>query len=146
MKILALEVYGNCPDEVLSFLSDQLMKENLVKEHYKESLLEREKKHPTGLCLADSVNVAISHTDVELVNKDAIVIGMPKNEVKFARIDDPSRHVIVDLIFLFVIKDPQKYLGFLSRLTKNFANKEFLKYMKERDLKKIKKFLMKYVL
>jgi PTS system galactitol-specific IIA component len=145
MDLLIYYVSGTRED-VLSFLSDKLRERNFVKDSYKRSLLEREKKHPTGLVLSDLVNVAIPHTDPEFANADVFVIGIPQNEVKFGRIDDPSVEIAVDLIFLFVIKDPNEYLTFLSKLTENFANKEFLGYIKERNIEKINAFLKEHVL
>jgi PTS system galactitol-specific IIA component len=144
MEFMTYYVNGT-REEALSFLSDKLREKNYVKESYKQSLLEREEKHPTGLALADSVNIAIPHTDTEFANENVFVIGIPQNEIKFKRIDGPSVELSVDLIFLLVINDPDKYLKFLSKLTENFTNKEFLDYIKEKDLKKIESFLKKYV-
>ncbi|MGC8757920.1 MAG: PTS sugar transporter subunit IIA [Caldisericaceae bacterium] len=144
MKFLAFEVKGD-REEALTFLSDRLQELGYVKQLYKESLLEREQNHPTGLELSNSVSVAIPHTDTEFANDDVFVIGVPKNEIDFFRIDDTSKSISVDLIFLFVIKDPQKYLKFLSELTENFANADFLELIKSKDLDKIKLFLEKNV-
>lgn len=132
--------------EALSFLSDNLRMAGYVKEPYKNSLLEREEKYPTGLALADSVNIAIPHTETELVEEDMFVIGVPQTNIEFRRIDDPSQEMCVDLIFLFVIRDPQEYLKVLSKLTENFTNKEFLGYIKGRNLDKVEGYLRKNVL
>jgi len=144
MEFITYYVNGT-REEMLSFLSDKLREKNYVKESYKQSLLEREEKHPTGLALVDSVNIAIPHTDTEFANENVFVIGIPQNEIKFKRIDDSSAELSVDLIFLLVINDPDRYLKFLSKLTENFANKEFLDYIKDKDLKKIESFLKKYI-
>jgi PTS system galactitol-specific IIA component len=144
MEFLTFEVKGD-REEALSFLSDKLKELGYVKDFYKESLLEREKNHPTGLELANSVCVAIPHTDTEFANEDVFVIGLPMNEIFFLRIDDITKRVSVNLIFLFVIKDPGKYLGFLSRLTENFANDGFLELIKQKNLENIRKFLEKNV-
>ena len=145
MELKSFYVAGT-RDESLSFLSDSLSKGGYVKEGYKESLLEREEKYPTGLVLADSVNVAIPHTETEFVNEDVFVIGVPQNDIKFRRIDDPTTEVCVDLIFLFVIKNPQKYVKVLSALTENFANEEFLGYMGRKNLTKVEEHIRKHIL
>jgi PTS system galactitol-specific IIA component len=133
-------------EEALSFLSDELRAGGYVKEGYKESLLAREEKYPTGLQLAHLVNIAIPHTEMALVEEETFVIGVPQNTMEFRRIDDPSQAQCVDLIFLFVIKNPQEYLQVLSRLTENFASEEFLGYIKRKDLEKVREFLREHVL
>lgn len=139
MKFMVYHVSGT-REEALSFLSDELLRKNYVKEGYKQSLLEREEEHPTGLALADSVNVAIPHTVTDLANENVFVLAIPQNEIRFRRMDDPSTEVSVDLIFLLVISDPNRYLKFLSKLTENFANKDLLSYIKNKDVKNIESF------
>ncbi|MEM3509577.1 MAG: PTS sugar transporter subunit IIA [Candidatus Anstonellales archaeon] len=145
MKILTFTVNGSWKD-ALSTLSDRLLKLNYVMGDYKKSLLEREQSHPTGLVLENSINVAIPHTDPELVKENAFVIGIPKSDIRFRRIDDPSSEIIVDLIFLLVIKDPDKYLKFLSLLTENFLNPQFLSYIRNKDVNNIEMFLRHKIL
>jgi|GEM_PF-4861502 len=140
MKFLTYSLKGTRV-EALSFLSDNLEELRYVKEHYKDALLDREKKHPTGLVLADSVNIAIPHTETAFANEDVFVIGIPQNEIFFHRIDDIDKSISVDMIFLFVIKDPENYLKFLSILTENFASKNFLDLIKHKDLENIEVFL-----
>jgi PTS system galactitol-specific IIA component len=145
MKTLVYYVEGS-KEEILSFLSDELQKAGYVKEGYKESLIKREQEHPTGLGLPNSINVAIPHTETDLANENVFVIAIPKNEVKFKKIDDENKEISVDLIFLFVIKDPNTYLKLLARLTENFSDFEFTEYIKEKDLNKILTFLNENVL
>ena len=145
MELKSFYVKGTRQD-ALTFLSDSLEKEGYVKEGYRKSLLEREQKYPTGLALADSVNVAIPHTETELANEDVFVVAVPQSDMKFGRIDKPSDEILVDLIFLFVIRNPDKYLKVLSALTEHFLNKDFLGYMKDKNLEEIQKYLRKYIL
>ncbi|RIE06786.1 PTS sugar transporter subunit IIA [Candidatus Cryosericum terrychapinii] len=145
MKLMTLHVKGT-REEALSSLTDRLREHDYVKEPYKESLLLREEKYPTGLALANSVNIAIPHTEPALVNESVFVMGVPDNVIRFRRIDAPSEDVSVDLIFLLVIKDPERYLRFLSGLTQNFENAEFLEQIRHRDTESIRQFLESGVL
>lgn len=133
-------------EAALSYIAEKLTEAGYVKEEYKQSLLEREKDFPTGIYLPDSVNVAIPHTETCFVNEDLFVIGVPEEPILFNQIDDPEKELSVDMIFLFAIKNPKKYLSVLASLTENFTNKELLGYLKNRDLENIEKFLKTHVL
>ena len=50
-------------EEALTYLSDKLIEKGIVKESYKEAILNREKVFPTGLQF-EKYGIAIPHTDV----------------------------------------------------------------------------------
>ena len=145
MELRSFTVKG--PREAaLSYIADKLTELGYVKEDYKQSLLEREKIFPTGIYLPDAINVAIPHTETYLVNQDLFVIGIPEKPILFNQIDEPEEELLVDMIFLFAIKNSNEYLSVLASLTENLSNDEFLGYLKHRDLENIEKFLKLHVL
>lgn len=145
MELRSYSVKG--PRETaLTYIAEKLTEAGYVKDDYKQSLLEREKTFPTGIYLPDSVNVAIPHTETCFVNEDLFVIGVPDEPIFFNQIDEPEKELAVDIIFLFAIKNPDKYLSVLASLTENFSNEELLGYLKLRDLENIEKFLKTHVL
>ena len=56
-------------EELLRELSIILENKGYVKGTYQESIINRERIHPTGLMVEDLINIAIPHTDVDHVNK-----------------------------------------------------------------------------
>ena len=141
MNILFYTDVDGDKEQILSKISEELYKEGYVKETYKEALLKRESEFPTGLNIGDGVGIALPHTDIEHVNKEAMVIIIPKNKVKFNLMDDPQNVIDVSVIFLLVIKDPKGYVKFLSKLTSLFQSNELKDAIIKKDLQKIKQLI-----
>jgi len=111
--------------EVITFLSKKLLEKGYIKEDFLPAVLEREEKFPTGLYLG-SINVAIPHTDVKHVVKQTMVIATLKSPVKFGKMDNPKKKILVHMVFLLAIVDPKGYIKFLSRLTSMFGDLDFV--------------------
>ncbi|MGB9779570.1 PTS sugar transporter subunit IIA [Caldanaerobacter sp.] len=141
--VISEEIEGS-REEILSYIADVLLKKGFVKEGYKESLLEREDKFPTGLYVNETFKVAIPHTEISFANRNVLVIVKPLNPVYFKRMDDPTTEIEVDIIFVLVIKEPDNYLKFLSKLTENLANEEFIKLVKDRDIRAISEYINEF--
>ena len=120
-------------EEALRTLSKFLYERGYVKDTYEEALIKREREYPTGLEIPEKINVAIPHADVEHVNKQALVVSIPKKPIKVGRMDDPEEKIDVQLILLLVIKNPDGYVKFLSDLTTLFQRDEFAEYVKKKD-------------
>ena len=114
-------------DGLLIELSEMLEKKGFVKESYRESILAREKMHPTGLMVEDLINIAIPHTDVEHVLKPTmVVIKHNTSNFKFFRMDEPGSEIPVDVVFLLVVKESDGYVSFLAALTNLFQDNSFI--------------------
>jgi len=116
---------------LLRELSTILESKGYVKDSYQESIINREKRFPTGLKVEDLVNIAIPHTDVEHVLKPTMVIVKHSSgDLKFFRMDEPEDEIPVDVVFLLVVKEPDGYVNFLAALTSLFQDAEFIKQLK----------------
>jgi PTS system galactitol-specific IIA component len=112
---------------LLRELSTILESKGYVKDTYQESIINREKKHPTGLMVEDLINIAIPHTDVEHVLKPTmVIIKHSSSSFKFYRMDDPGDEIPVDVVFLLVVKESDGYVNFLAALTNLFQDAEFI--------------------
>jgi PTS system galactitol-specific IIA component len=112
---------------LLRELSTILESKGYVKDTYQESIINREKKHPTGLMVEDLINIAIPHTDVEHVLKPTmVIIKHSSSSFKFFRMDDPGDEIPVDVVFLLVVKESDGYVNFLAALTNLFQDAEFI--------------------
>lgn len=115
---------------LLRELSVVLQEKGYVKETYQESILNREKMHPTGLMVEDLINIAIPHTDVEHVLKPSmVVVKHSSDSFKFYRMDDPEIEIPVDVVFLLVVKESEGYVNFLAALTNLFQDAEFIELL-----------------
>lgn len=112
---------------LLRELSATLENKGYVTETYQESIINREKMHPTGLMVEDLINIAIPHTDVEHVLKPTmVVIKHISSAFRFFRMDDPGIEIPVDVVFLLVVKESDGYVNFLAALTNLFQDAEFI--------------------
>ena len=111
-------------EEVITFLSGQLLTRGYVKEDFLPAVLKREKTFPTGIYLG-TINVALPHTDAEHVLKPALAIVTLKSPVRFGKMDNPEEKISVHIVFLLAIVDPNAYVKFLSKLTSFFGNPGF---------------------
>lgn len=112
---------------LLRELSAILESKGYVRETYQESIINREKTHPTGLMVEDLINIAIPHTDVEHVLKPTmVVIKHISSAFRFFRMDDPGTEIPVDVVFLLVVKESDGYVNFLAALTNLFQDAEFI--------------------
>ena len=114
-------------DGLLIELSEILESKGFVKESYRESILAREKMHPTGLMVEDLINIAIPNTDVEHVLKPTmVVIKHSSSNFQFFRMDEPGSEIPVDVVFLLVVKESDGYVNFLAALTNLFQDASFI--------------------
>lgn len=141
MDILTLETNLNEKEEILSHVSKKLLELSYVSDEYEQSLLERENEYPTGLEITDEFKVAIPHTDIKYVKKEALVVIKPKNPPKFRKMDDPQTEIPVNIIFLLVIKHPDGYVKFLAKLTELFGDSSFIATISKGSLKDIEELL-----
>ncbi len=137
IPIEIVEVEGESWCTVLKQMAKQLVDKGYVKESYVNALIEREKNYPTGIKIPSGINVAIPHADIEHVLRQALIIGVPKNPVIFHNIEEPKETISVELILLLVIKEPEGYVSFLSKLTRLFQDKDFITFAKGKLYKKL---------
>jgi len=138
IKILTLNVEGDNWKDILTEMSDALYKLKYVKSGYRDAIINREEKFPTGIELPGGVGVAIPHAEAKFVNEEAVVLGFPQSPVDFKRMDDPEKIAKVHCVFLLLIKNPEKgYVKFLSKLTTLFQRKEFTDAIKKKKIKEI---------
>ena len=98
----------------LSALAEKLLALGCVREGFLESLLAREAAYPTGLRTA--IPTALCHTDAQFVEQSALAIGVLRRPVAFREMGAPESGVMVEIIFLLAIDDPDAQIAALQRL------------------------------
>jgi PTS system galactitol-specific IIA component len=137
MDIFSATISQN-QEEMLRLAAEELYKKGFVKDTYLESLLSREKLHPTGLPVEDFINVAIPHTDVEhVLIPTMVVIKHGSSTFSFRRMDEPTEWIPVEVVFLLVVKEPDGYVNFLADLTSLFQEMSFIEMLQTLSADKI---------
>lgn len=110
-----------------------LLEKGYVKESFKDAIIEREKKYPTGLAL-EKITIAIPHTDSEHIEKPFVYINRLEEEIKFNQMGNEEEVVQVQDVWVLGIKDGSKQVGLLSFIMEIFSDEEFInEYRKAKD-------------
>ncbi|MDY3974302.1 PTS sugar transporter subunit IIA [uncultured Veillonella sp.] len=110
-----LNVEANSNEEAVRWLAEQLYEQGRVKEGYLTRIIEREAEYPTGL-LCGAINVAVPHTEVELVNQKTLGIAVLKKPVQFHRMDAPEELVDVSVLFMFALTEAHAHVEMLQKV------------------------------
>ena len=119
-------------EEALTYLSDKLIEKGIVKESYKEAILNREKVFPTGLQF-EKYGIAIPHTYVEHVNKEQIAVMTLENPVSFYQMGTNDVEVSVKVIFMLALKEAHSQLTILQQLIEILQDKEIMEKLMNMD-------------
>jgi len=98
VEIITLQSSATTWQELFNEVAEYALKNNLVKNGYKEFLISREKEYPTGLRYNDSFAIALPHADIKYSNKQCIILVKPASKITFNRMDDKNSTVDVDLV------------------------------------------------
>ncbi|PXW86726.1 PTS system IIA component (Gat family) [Streptohalobacillus salinus] len=136
-SLILKDIEARTKEEVIGMMANNLIEKKLVKESYRNAVIQREQDFATGLPTA-GVSVAIPHTDIEHVNQKAISIGILKEPVLFEIMGD-SETTPVKLVFMLAMDEEHSQLELLQRLMQIFQDADFLMYLSnETDKTKIK--------
>ncbi|WP_049690581.1 PTS sugar transporter subunit IIA [Anaerococcus jeddahensis] len=131
-KIIKLKVENlKNSKEVLSSLADCLIEEKIVKQSFKEAILEREDSYPTGLQF-DGYGIALPHTDSKHVIKSQIAIMTLEKPVKFVEMATSDKEIDVKTIFMLALKDSNQHIKILQKVMELLQDRE--------DMTKIESF------
>ncbi|MEA4873939.1 PTS sugar transporter subunit IIA [Anaerorhabdus sp.] len=112
-------------EEVLEKMANVLKEKGFVKDSYLSAILEREKIYPTGL-ENESIHVAIPHCDIANVNHAALCVGVLKQPIKFAKMDDPDTNIDVSLIIMMALTEPHGHIEMLQKIIALIQDQELL--------------------
>lgn len=104
----------------LSRLADRMHQAGVVDDRYRDAILTRESKFPTGL-LTTTMGVAIPHTDADKVIEPQIGFMRLKEPVVFHQMGD-NQEIEVRLIFMLALKKSADQLQMLQTLMELFQN------------------------
>ncbi|PAF20264.1 PTS sugar transporter subunit IIA [Terribacillus saccharophilus] len=122
-------------EEMLREMAENLVKENLVEASFVSGIIEREKEYPTGLPTASSISVAIPHTDIEHVKKNAISIALLQEPAAFQVMGEASMVTPVSIIFMLAMQQSHAQLRLLRDLMNFFQDETTLQVLYESNTK-----------
>lgn len=115
---------------LLGAMADDLHAAGHVRASYKEALLAREERFPTGLP-TQVMAVAIPHTDVEHVERSFISVARLAEPVAFHEMGANARTVDVQLVCMLAIADKSSQLGTLQALIGMFSDQAVMERLRD---------------
>jgi len=121
-------IFLDCPytdrDEMFSYVSKTLLKQDAVTNDYLSKVIAREDNHPTGFKLR-TINVAMPHVDPEFVKKNGLFVVTSRQGIVFknAETDEP---LAVNIVFGLLLKEADTHLTFLMKLASSFQDEPLL--------------------
>lgn len=106
-------------------MNDRLKMMNYVENDFLEALLKREEAYPTGI-QTGTYNIALPHVDACYVKQNALFIYQLENKATFIRMDDHSKTVEVEFVFLLLIHDLKLHVKTISELTHIWTNHDIM--------------------
>ena len=107
-------------------LAARLFEENgYVKEGYGDAVAKRELEYPTGLP-GKGINIAIPHTNNQLVNHPAVGVIIPVKPVKFSMMGMKEQVLDCEVILPLVVKDSHQQIDMLKRMMQIIQDSETL--------------------
>lgn len=134
-ELILLELKATDWEEALNKMSENLFEQKIVKESFKNAVVNREKEFSTGL-QSSKIGVAIPHTDAEHVNVQAISVAVLDKPVSFVHMGTADLSVEVEVIFMLAIKEPEGQLLLLQKLMDVFQKEEVLEKIRQSKDKK----------
>lgn len=112
--------------DAISQLGTKLQNAGCVKESWAQAAIDREQVFATGLPTKE-IGVAIPHTDVEHVLKQAIAVGVLQEPVKFVEMGNPDSTVPVQIVCALAVAQSELMVKLLQQLVEVFQNPEVLR-------------------
>ena len=112
--------------DALDQVANKLLDLGYVKDSYINAIKEREKVFATGLPV-ENFAVAVPHTDVEHVNKQAICVATLKNPVTFDVMAGAGEKCEVSILFMLALKEPHQQLAMLQTVISLIQQEDKLK-------------------
>jgi len=106
--------------EVIELLGNALFNRGFVEEGFVESIIEREKKFPTGL--STFIPIALPHTTPDFTKKEGFAIATLKEPVGFKDMGNPKHTLKVKIVLMPVLLPKGPFNSFFSQLIDKLGN------------------------
>jgi len=131
-------------EEALKVMSEAFLENGFVNEGYYQSILDREKKAPTGIEAYD-YGIAIPHTDPKFVNEDSLGVAVLKDPIIFNSMVNVQETLEVKVIFLLGLSESTKHLNILRQIMELIKEEGVLKEMTTMPQKQLYDYLQNHL-
>jgi PTS system galactitol-specific IIA component len=128
-RFIILDADVESAEDCIRMMGARFEEYGYVKPGYVDAVLQREDELPTGLP-GKQYNIAIPHTNNELVIKPAVGVILPRESVAFRMMGMRERTLSCEIIIPLVVKDSKQQVGMLKKMMRVIQDAELLKRIK----------------
>lgn len=114
-----LDIDAKTPDDVLGYVADRMYALDMVTSEFKEAVIAREKKYPTGLP-SPAIDIAVPHTDPQHVRKSFIAVVRTQNGIPFTEMSTTESSLDAHIMFILGFKNNKNQVKVLQVLVQEF--------------------------
>lgn len=128
-RLIALDADVHSDEECIRLMASRFEAYGYVRAGYGDAVIEREKTLPTGLP-GKKINLAIPHTNNQLVIRPAVGVIIPHEDVEFCMMGMKATKLKCGVILPLVVKDSKQQIGMLKKIMKIIENGDLLNRMR----------------
>ena len=129
-RLVVLDADVSSAEDCIRLMAGLFEEYGYVKPGYGDAVAAREKEYPTGLP-GKGINLAIPHTNNQLVNAPAVGVIIPKRPVEFAMMGMKEKKLDCEVVIPLVVQDTKRQLAMLKKMMKIIQDGDLLRRLRD---------------
>lgn len=129
-RLVVLDADVSSAEECIRLMAGLFEQYGYVQPGYGDAVAAREKEYPTGLP-GKGINLAIPHTNNQLVNAPAVGVIIPRRPVEFAMMGMKEKKLSCEVVIPLVVQDTKRQLAMLKKMMKIIQDGELLRRLRD---------------
>lgn len=129
-RLVVLDADVSSAEECIRLMAGLFEQYGYVQPGYGDAVAAREKEYPTGLP-GKGINLAIPHTNNQLVNAPAVGVIIPRRPVEFAVMGMKEKKLSCEVVIPLVVQDTKRQLAMLKKMMKIIQDGELLRRLRD---------------
>ena len=129
-RLVVLDADVSSAEDCIRLMAGLFEQYGYVQPGYGDAVAAREKEYPTGLP-GKGINLAIPHTNNQLVNAPAVGVIIPRRPVEFAMMGMKEKKLSCEVVIPLVVQDTKRQLAMLKKMKKIIQDGELLRRLRD---------------
>ena len=129
-RLVVLDADVSSAEDCIRLMAGLFEQYGYVQPGYGDAVAAREKEYPTGLP-GQGINLAIPHTNNQLVNAPAVGVIIPRRPVEFAMMGMKEKKLSCEVVIPLVVQDTKRQLAMLKKMMKIIQDGELLRRLRD---------------
>lgn len=129
-RLVVLDADVESAEDCIRLMAGLFEQYGYVQPGYGDAVAAREKEYPTGLP-GKGINLAIPHTNNQLVNAPAVGVIVPRKPVQFAMMGMKENKLDCEVVIPLVVQDSKRQLAMLKKMMKIIQDGDLLRRLRD---------------